>query len=128
MFTKEERVKRKLIARDDRYIFCRLHDRGKKLFGNVSPRQMWKECYDATLDPNRSVIVPDLRDKASTHKCMFISDSNNYVCLPCIINDTHIIITTIENISEDENQGWYIRNYNEIARTRGMPLMNLRFS
>ncbi len=31
---------------------------------------------------------------------------------------------TLKDIREDERPGWYIRKYNEVARTRGLPLMN----
>ena len=49
--------------------------RWKKYFPHCSnPKEKYKECEQAVIDPMKGVIVPDKRlDKNSTHVCLFIN-------------------------------------------------------
>lgn len=124
MFSKEEREERKILLRDSRHFFSKLHERGINLFSNISPKEMLAQSFEAIKDPNRSIIVKDGRGKDSTHHCIFVSDSGGYVCIPCVINDGDIFLITIKDVRKDESPLWYVRNYNVIAEQRGLMRMN----
>lgn len=123
MLNSDERSK-PLNVRDSAHIYQRFYERGKKLFGQASPKEMLKECFDAIRNPKKSVIVKDDRNKDSTHHCIFISDAGGYVCLPIHVNKERITVITIKDIKDDNQPLWYIRNYNELASARGLPQMN----
>ncbi len=123
MLSEEERGK-KLKIRDTGYFFQRLHDRGKRLFGNLSYPEMAQECFKAIKDKNKSAIVKDKRDTDSSHHCIFLSDSGGQVCLPLVVTEEEIIIKTIKDIKIADHPFWYVREYNAIATKRDLPRMN----
>ncbi len=125
MFSKEERLGKKIIFRDTSHFYQRLHEKGKNLFGDFSPDEMAVEILKSFKNPNRSIIVEDNRKKDSTHHCIFITDKGEYACVPFIMNGSQIILLTVTDIKQDNNSPlWYVRNYNEIAKQRNMNLMS----
>jgi len=102
-------------------------DRGKRYFYHLSTaKDRYYECYNAILDIKKGVIVSDDRkDKESTHLCLFINGCGENIVLPLIIEETgRINIMTIKNIAESiQDPKWFYNKYNEIAKTRDMPLM-----
>jgi len=105
--------------------------RGKAYFPYSSTtKEKWWECLEAILNPEKGVIVPDMRtDKSSTHVCMFINSSGENIALPLVIDEAgKITLITIKNIAESEqNPAWFYDRYEEVAKQRNMPLMNRRW-
>ena len=100
--------------------------RGKKYFPHHNfAKDRYNECIESLLNPNKSIIVPDNRERNSNYVCMFINKSGENIALPLGINESgQISIITIKNIAEsNQNPKWFYEEYNKVASIRDMPLM-----
>lgn len=109
-------------------LICHLKGtRGKKYFPHCENlKERYSECFNAILNQNIGVIVPDKRTNSlSNHVCLFINGAKENIALPLGIDDEgKISIITIKNIAEnEENPSWFYEQYNSIAKTRKMQLM-----
>lgn len=77
----------------------------------------------------KGVIVPDNREKSSTHVCLFINGAGENIALPLGIDkEGKISIITIKNITENEqNPRWFYEEYAKIAKIRNLPVMDRRW-
>lgn len=118
MLTVEERS-RKLVYKT--HIVQAMHDR-KHLFPFKSKLEVWREIEQAIRDPQRSVIVEDGREgQNSTHICIFVGESGHLIAVPCCVQEEGIIPLTIKDVKADHNNpNWFIRQYNGLAKQRGM--------
>ena len=126
---KEERVRRKFEYSNPEHILQVFKERGKKLFQCDSVKNMINETQRHILDDMRCVICPDNRpgDNKSSHLAMFITDAGDFAVVPVFINDTHINILTLKDVSKDNNINWHIDQYNKIGKARGVTPMQLSF-
>ena len=104
------------------HVLQRIKER-KQLFPNGSRAD---ECYNeikyAIRNPNKGIFVEDKReDSQSNFICVFLGDSGEIIAIPCVVNDTCIVVTTVKDVRNDtSNPNWYVRNYNEVAKTRNL--------
>ena len=126
MLTQEVRNKKIIIKSEH---FPRMLKERKHLFPNCNRlAEMFDECRKAIRDPQIGIFIEDNReDSQSNYICVFIGNSGKKIALPCYINE-EIVPLTVKDIELDiSNPNWFVREYNNIAKIRGMTPMPLIF-
>jgi hypothetical protein len=126
---KEDREKRKFKITNPGHVLQEFKERGKKLFQCDSVRNMLDETQRHILDDMRCVICPDRRpeNNKSNYLAMFVTDAGDFAVVPLFIDDTHINILTLKDLSRDDHINWHIDQYNKIGKSRGVTPLQLSF-
>jgi len=89
----------------------------------------FNECTQAIRDPMKGIIIPDERpDAQSNYVCVYVGSTGHVIGIPMILDD-HAdvwVVPTVKDLRKDfNNPNWFISNYNEVAKERGMQLLSL---
>lgn len=126
--SKEDREKLKFKITNPPHILQTFKERGKDLFQSNSLVEMLEETQRHIKDDMRCVICPDLRESSkSNYLAMFLTDAGDFAVIPVYIDETHINILTIKDLSTDYHINWHIDQYNKIGKERGVPPLRLIF-
>ncbi len=90
--------------------------------------EMWSEIASAIKDPQKGIILENENNNQHTHVCVFVGDAGKVIAIPIALHQDHIFVYTIKDVEKDEsNPNWFIRGYNKVCKTRGLPGLNLVF-
>src|SRR3989344_7676981 len=112
--SKEERARRKFKITNSGHVLQVFKERGKKLFQCESVKEMLSETQRHILNDLRCVICPDERtgNNKSNYLAMFLTDAGDFAVVPLYVDESHIHILTLKDLSKDDHINWHIDQYN----------------